>query len=140
MVQTIQGITRVAKRGDKFTQTTIDVIFINCYSDFVNSSVLDERIGDHQAIKCEIACKVFRAPKFEKVEIRDHSKRNIQQFIEFLDAGSDYSRLLDCNDVEAVTTALCEHIENAYENHFPHKTIKRHEKSFTDHHQNFFML
>ena len=106
MVQTIQGITRVAKRGDKFTQTTIDVIFTNCYSDFVNSSVLDARIGDHQAIKCEIACKVFRAPKFEKVEIRDHSKRNIEQFLEFLDAGSDYSRLLECDDVEAVTTAL----------------------------------
>ena len=111
-----------------FTQTTIDVIFTNCYSDFVTSSVLDDRIGDHQAIKCEIACKVFKAPKFEKVEIRNHSKRNIEQFLEFLNKGSDYSRLLECNDVEAVTAGLSEHIENAYESHFPHKTITRHEK------------
>ena len=128
MVQTIQGITRVAKRGDNFTQTTIDVIFTNCYSDFINCSVLDDRIGDHQAIKCEIACKVFKAPKFEKVEIRNHCKRNIEEFLTFLHVGSDYSRLLDCNDVEAVTAALSEHIENAYESHFPHKTIKKHEK------------
>ena len=64
LVQTIQGITRVAKRGDNFTQTTIDVIFTNCYADFVQSSVLDERIGDHQAIMCEIDCKVPIAPKF----------------------------------------------------------------------------
>ena len=31
MVQTIQGITRVAKRGEKITSTTIDVIMTNCY-------------------------------------------------------------------------------------------------------------
>jgi exonuclease III len=74
LVQTIRGITRVAKRGDSYSQTTIDVIFTNCYSDFVESSVLEERIGDHQAIMCEIDCKVYKAPKFEKVEIRNHSK------------------------------------------------------------------
>ena len=128
MVQTIQGITRVARRGDKFSQSTIDVIFTNCYSDFVNSSVLDEQIGDHQAIKCEIASKVFRAPKFEKVDIRNHSRRNIEQFVAFLNVGSDYSRLLECDDVEAVTLGLSDHIEHAYQNHFPHKTIKQHEK------------
>ena len=33
LVQTIQGITRVAKRGDNFTQTTIDVIFTYCNQD-----------------------------------------------------------------------------------------------------------
>ena len=33
LVQTIQGITRVARKGDHFSQTTIDVIFTNCYSD-----------------------------------------------------------------------------------------------------------
>ena len=63
LVQTIQGITRVAKRGQKYSQTTIDVIFTNCYSEFVKSSVLDERIGDHQAIMCEINCPVPIAPK-----------------------------------------------------------------------------
>ena len=54
MVQTIQGITRVAKRLDKFTETTIDVIFTNCYGEFKNSTVLEDKIGDHQAIKCVI--------------------------------------------------------------------------------------
>ncbi len=62
MVQTIRGITRVAKRGERFTHTTIDVIFTNCYSEFIESNVLNDRIGDHQAIKCEIACKVYKAP------------------------------------------------------------------------------
>ena len=55
MVQTIHwGITRIAKRGYKYSQTTIDVIFTNCYSDFEKSVVLNDRIGDHQAIKCEL--------------------------------------------------------------------------------------
>ena len=45
MVQTIQGITRVARRGDKFTSTTIDVIMTNCYSDFVGCSALLENAG-----------------------------------------------------------------------------------------------
>ena len=128
MVQTIQGITRVAKRLDKFTETTIDVIFTNCYGEFKNSTVLEDKIGDHQAIKCVIGFKVPDAPKFEKVEIRDHCKRNIAQFLEFLSFESDYSRLLDCDDIEAVTYGLNDHIEQAYFDHFPKKTIKRHEK------------
>ena len=45
LVQTIQGITRVAKRGDSFTQTTIDVIFTNCYSEFVHSTFLTNVSG-----------------------------------------------------------------------------------------------
>ena len=128
MVQTVQGITRFAKRGDKFTETTIDVIYTNCYSDFLNCNVLTERIGDHQAIKCEINCTVFSAPKFEKVEIRNHCKKNVDKFITFLTTASDYSRLLESNDIEAVTEALNEHVKSAYEQHFPLKTISRHEK------------
>ena len=31
MVQTIQNYTRIAKKGDKFTYSTIDVIITNCY-------------------------------------------------------------------------------------------------------------
>merc|ERR1712126_547595 len=54
VVQTIQGIARVAKRGEKFSHTAIGVMFTNCYSDFIKSTVLDDRIGDHRAIKCEI--------------------------------------------------------------------------------------
>jgi hypothetical protein len=74
---TVQGITRIPKRGDSYSQTTIDVIFTNCYSDFVETSVLSERIGDHQAIMCEINSKVPEAPKYVKVEIRNHSKHNV---------------------------------------------------------------
>ena len=128
LVQTIQGITRIAKRGDKFSQTTIDVVFTNCYSDFVTSTVLEDRIGDHQAIKCEIDCKVLTAPKFEKIEIRNHCQRNIEQFLQYLSYESDYTELLECEDVEAVTAGLTEHIETAYYDHFPRKTITRHEK------------
>ena len=127
LVQTVQGITRMAKTGNKLTQSTIDVIFTNCYSEFVNCSVLDERIGDHQAIKCEISNKVAKAPKYEKVDIRNHCKHNVKQFLAFLGEGSDYSRLLESNDVEAITTGLCEHIEDAYYNFFPIKTIQRRE-------------
>ena len=127
LIQTVQGITRVAKKGNTFSQTTIDVIFTNCYSEFVTSHVLEDRIGDHQAILCELKCRVLKAPKFENVEIRNHSKRNVKQFIEFL-SHSDYQELLACEDVEAVTSAFKDHIENAYYNHFPRITIKRHEK------------
>ena len=128
MVQTIQGITRVAKHGDRYTQSTIDVIFTNCYSDFAKSVVLDDRIGDHQAIKCELTFKAPKAVKFEKVEIRDHCKQNIKSFVQFLSEGSDYQPLLDCNCVESATLGLSEHITSAYENCFPIKVIKRHEK------------
>ena len=127
MIQTIQGITRVAKKGNTFSQTTIDVIFTNCYSEFVSSHVLEDRIGDHQAIMCELNCSVLKAPKFEKVEIRNHSKRNVKQFIEFL-SQSNYQDLLACEDVEAVTSALTEYVEDAYYSHFPKKTINRHDK------------
>ena len=66
MVETIQKYTRVAKKGNKFTYSTIHVIITNCYSDFENSFVLTERLGDHYAIKCELQFKVELPPKFEK--------------------------------------------------------------------------
>ena len=128
LVQTIQGITRVARKGDHFSQTTIDVIFTNCYSDLIQSSVLEECIGDHQAIMCEINTKVPTAPRFEKLEIRNHSKRNLQNFKAYLQNDCDYSALLNCTDVEAVTTGLCSHLEQAYSTFFPPKTIVKHEK------------
>ena len=128
LVQTIQGITRVAIKGDHLSQTTIDVILTNCYSDLIQSSVLEECIGDHQAIMCEINTKVPIAPKFEKVEIRNHSKQNLQNFTAYLQNDCDYSILLDCTDVEAVTSGLCSHIEEAYSIFFPPKTIIKHQK------------
>ena len=128
LVQTIQGITRIARKGDNFSQTTIDVVFTNCYSDFIKSSVLKECIGDHQAIMCEINSKVPVAPKFEKIEIRNHSKSNIQCFTAYLRDNCDFSELLNCTDIEVVTTGLYNHMEQAYSNFFPPKTIVRHEK------------
>ena len=68
MVQTIQKYTRVAKKGNKFTYSTIDVIITNCCSDFENSSVLPEQLGDHFSIKCELQFKVEKPPKFEKYQ------------------------------------------------------------------------
>ena len=139
LVQTIQGITRVAKRGQSYSQTTIDVIFTNCYSEFVKSFVLDERIGDHQAIMCEIDCQVPMAPKFEKVVIRNHSKRNVEQFLAYLDTGSDYSALLESTDVDAVTAGLCEHIEQAYTDIFLTRLFNVTRNSYTNHRLNFLI-
>ena len=58
MIQTIQRYTRVARKGNKFTYSTIDVIITNCYWDFENSYVLPEQLGDHFSIKCELQFKV----------------------------------------------------------------------------------
>ena len=52
MIQTIQNYTRIAKKGNKITFSTIDVIITNCYSDMEFSCVLTEKIGDHYPIKC----------------------------------------------------------------------------------------
>ena len=72
MIQTIQRYTRVARKGNKFTYSTIDVIITNCYADFENSSVLPEQLGDHFSIKCELQFKVEMPLKFEKVSIHDY--------------------------------------------------------------------
>ena len=128
MVQTIQGITRIAKYGDKFTCTTIDVIMTNCYSDFIDCTVLENRIGDHQAIKCMLDFQVKKAPKFKKIVIRDHSIKNIEKYVEFLNLGSDYSQIMDCNNVDLAAVGLNDHLSNYYEHFFPIKTIRIHEK------------
>ena len=70
----------------------------NCYSNFKSSEVLSERIGDHQALKCEIEFKVKKAPKFEKIVIRDHCNANINAYYDYMKS-SDFSPLLECNDV-----------------------------------------
>ena len=69
MFQTIQNYTRIAKKGKKVTYSTIDVIITNYYSDFENSSVLPERIGDHYALKFELQYKVEMRPKYEKISM-----------------------------------------------------------------------
>ena len=130
LVQTIQGITRYSMRKNTLTKTTIDVIFTNCYSEFVNNEVLIERIGDHQAIKCEINFTVTKPAKFEKITIRDHSKFNIDSFAEFLKNGSEheFKYILNCSDAELAAVCLNEHLNFSYEVYCPLKSIKVHEK------------
>ena len=118
MVQTIQQITRVAKRGDRYTATTIDVIMTNCYSDFVDSSVLAERIGDHQAIKCELKFKVKQAARFEKILIRNYSVNNMNNYYSYLNS-TDYNPLLLCSDVNLVANGMNYHLNEHFEEFFP---------------------
>ena len=116
MVQTIQDITRIAKLGDRYTSTTIDVIFTNCYSDFHSSSVLPERIGDHQAIKCQLAFKVRKPARYEKLVIRNRSTRNVGLLAQFLANNCDYSQIIDCTDTENAAVGLNEHLNKYYDN------------------------
>ena len=127
MVQIIQQYTRVAKRGDKFTYSTIDVIFTNCYSDFESSCVLPERPGDHYAIKCELNFKIELPPKFEKISFQNYSEKNITAFQTYL-ANLDLSHLLECNDIENAVSILDENLNRYHDYFFPVKTIKRHPK------------
>ena len=125
MVQTIQQITRVAKRGDKYTATTIDVVVTNCYSDFEESLVLPERIGDHQAIKCVVKFEVQLPAKYEKVIIRNYCSENIKSYYSYLKS-TEYSSLLACSDVCSVTNGLNDHLNDNFGHFFPLKSIKKH--------------
>ena len=116
MVQTIQNYTRIAKKGNMFTSTTIDLIITNCYSDFENTSVLPECLGDHYAIKCELQFKVERPAKFEKISIHDYSYNNIKAFQTYL-ANSDLSPLFESNEVNQALSILDTHL-NKYHDHF----------------------
>ena len=127
--QTIQGITRFHRHGQHYTTTTIDVIFTNFYSDFTSCNVLDERIGDHQAIKCEIDFAVKKAPKYEKVVIRNHSMANIAAFKQYLNSESSaVDEILNMDNVEEAANSLNEVINGNYDHFFPLKTISVHEK------------
>lgn len=126
MIQTIRDITRIAQHGDKITCTTLDVIFTNCYSKFLKCNVLEERIGDHQAIDCILDLKVMKAPKYHKVRIRDHSQRNIDSFATFL-SETDYSQILGSTELETAAMGLNDHLNKYYDDFFPFKTIRKHD-------------
>ena len=126
MVQVIQNYTRVAKKGNKFTYSTIDVIITNCYSDFENSSVLPERLGDHFAIKCELQFKVEMPPKFEKISIRDYSHNKLKAFQTYL-ANIDFTPLFESNQVDTALSILDTHLTKYHDHFFPLKVIKRHQ-------------
>ena len=125
MVQIIQDPTRIAKLGDRYTSTIIDVIFTNCRSDILYSKVLPEKIGDHQAIMCDVEFKVLKPPKFEKVTIKDYCTANIDAFHQYL-VHTDFTPLLLSNDVDAVAAGLDYHLNEHYDEFFPLKTIKKH--------------
>ena len=125
MVQVVQGITRIAKLGDKITKTTIDVVMTNIYSKFLNCQVLDDRIGDHQAINFIIDFNVPKASKFKKVLIRDHSRIRVSALQQFL-ANCDYKPILESNNLDEAVDGLNQHINRYYNQFCPIKQIKCH--------------
>ena len=107
----------------------IDVVFTNFYSDFTSCQVLDERIGDHQAIKCSVDFAVKKAPKYEKIVIRNHCKANISAFKQYLNSDcSGIKEILSMTDVEEAANSLNEALNKNYDHFFPLKTISVHEK------------
>ena len=84
LVQIVQGITRSAVKNDILTETTIDVIFTNCYSDFIENKILDIPIGDHRSLMCKLDYLVPRPAKYYKKSIRDYSVHNQNNFRNFL--------------------------------------------------------
>ena len=96
-------------------------------SDFVSSTVLAEKPGDHFTINCELSFKVQKPQKFEKFSFHNYSNDNIKTFQTYL-ATSDLSNILNCNDVEEAAHFLDDKINNRHDDFFPLKTIKKHLK------------
>ena len=126
LVQTVQGITRIAKLGDRITHTTIDIVMTNTYSHFLTCDVLEDRIGDHQAIKFTIDFNVDKPSKFKKILIRDHCKSNISALKNFLKENCDYSSILESNNVNEAVEGLNAHVQYYYDIFCPIKQIKCH--------------
>ena len=126
MIQVITDITRRSYRNAICTESTIDVVMTNCYSEFTYCKVLSDRIGDHEALKFEMNLKVRKTDKFKKINIRDHSLKNIAALNHFLNVVSDYSPIVECENIDLATKALNDHIDKAYEKFCPKKVIKIH--------------
>ena len=126
MIQTVTEVTRRAYRLNVYSESTIDVVITNCYLDFIKCKVLQERIGDHDALKIEMNLKVPKVDKFKKVAIRDHCKKNLDALNHYLTVLSDYTPILNCENIEAATDAFTSYISQAYENFCPPKIIKVH--------------
>ena len=126
LVQTVQQITRIAKLGEKITKSTIDIVMTNMYSHFINCEVLDDRIGDHQAIKLTLDYNVTKASKFKKILIRDHSKNNVASLTNFLSQNSDYQPIIECDNVNEAADGLNAHVQHYYNIFCPIKQIKCH--------------
>ncbi|KAL5256666.1 hypothetical protein ACHWQZ_G011802, partial [Mnemiopsis leidyi] len=126
LVQTVQEITRIAKLGDKFTHSTIEIVMTNTYSNFHSCKVLEDRIGDHQAVKFTLDFNIEKASKFKKILIRDHSKSNISALKQFLKENCDYGPLLESDEINDVVQGLNSHIQLYYDQFCPIKQIKCH--------------
>ena len=126
MIQVVTDVTRRSYRKNIYTESTIDVVMTNCYSDFTDCKVLADRIGDHETLKFEMNFKVPKADKFKKVTIRDHSKKNLDALNHYLAVLSDYSPILNCGNIDASTDAFNNYISQAYEYFCPPKIIKVH--------------
>ena len=123
MVQIVQGITRSAVRDGVTTETTIDVIMTNCYSDFIENKILDTPIGDHKSLLCKLDHTVESPSKYSKHLIRDYSINNQAAFKIFLKS-RDYSQIVNCTDVNEAVVCLSNLLNNFHDNFFPLKTIK----------------
>ena len=124
MIQVVTDITRRSYRNGVLSESTIDVVMTNCYSDFTDCKVLDDRIGDHETLKFELNFKVPKADKFKSVAIHDHCKKNIESLKYYLCEMSDYSQIISCDDLDAAVNGFNEHIIQAYEKFCPTKIIK----------------
>ena len=124
MIQVVTEVTRISYRQGIRTESTIDVVMTNCYNNFVDCKVLDDRIGDHQALKFELNFKVEKTDKFKKVSIRNHSLNNLRALSWYLRDMSDYSQILNCENVDAAVEGFNQHISEAYEKFCPSTVIK----------------
>ena len=127
MIQVVTEVTRRSYRNGVLTESTIDVVMTNCYSEFKQCNVLaDDRIGDHETLKFELNFKVPKADKFKRFAIRNHSNNNLNALAYYLNSLSDYSPILNCENLEEAVDGFNEHITKAYEKFCPTKIIKCH--------------
>ena len=126
MIQVVTEVTRRSYRNGLLTESTIDVIMTNCYSDFRLCKVLDDKIGDHETLKFEMNFKVPKTEKFKKVAIQNHSKKCLGALAYYLSELSDYSSIISCDNIDVATERLNEHITKAYDKFCPTKVIKCH--------------
>ena len=124
LIQVVTNVTRRSYRDGVLCESTIDVVMTNCYSNFTECDVLDDRIGDHETLKIELNFKVLKADKFKRVSIRDHSKRNIESLNYYLSELSDYTHIMNCENLDAAVNGFNDHINNAYEKCCSVKIIK----------------
>ena len=124
MIQVVTDVTRRSYRNGVLSESTIDVVMTNCYYDFTDCKVLDYRIGDHETLKFELDFKVPKTDKFKRVLIRNHCRKNIDSLKHYLSETSDFSSIMNCDNIEAAVDGLNYHISKAYKFYCPPKIIK----------------